>query len=473
MARPAARRKAASPTVLLDPRLFRLTIGAGLALIVLVLLHTTYVNGPSYWHWGWQRLGFWRAYPGVLAAAAPFLLAQYLHERKPSTWILGLGLLMVTAAMLEWNTIVMMADARASDRLWQLVEDTRVTGYYTDALRSQQTIPSIKEWLVAFPDLLSRFNQHGQNKPPGLILYYLFFVRTFSVVTHQAAIAAGLVIGALATAAIPAVFFLVRAFGSTRQAAFLAASAMTLCPGLIVFFPEFDQLYAAATALIIGCWVLALRRQSRWWALGCGLVLTLACFVTFSLLVLGLFMAGAAWYLWWKKGECTLRQVFEYGAIVLGTVAVCYSALWVTLGFNMAATFTVSFENQTSLETSFIRPYPQTIVSDLWDYSLGLGWMSALLFIGALSARDHADAPGQRGFAWLTLGLLGVLAVFAILPGETARVWIFLFPLALPAVGRELRRWSFNQGLGFFAVSFASLAVIGQNMGFFSLTPGT
>lgn len=65
-----------------------------------------------------------------------------------------------------------------------------------------------------------------------------------------------------------------------------------------------------------------------------------------------------------------------------------------------------------------------------------------------------------------------IVAVLALIPVETARVWLFMMPLALPAVGRELARWSDRERAMFFAVAAVTLVVIGQNMTFFSFMPG-
>ena len=440
-------------------------------MIALVALHTPYVNGPYYWVWGWQRLPFWRAWPGLLFAAVPLFLAQLVHDRSatPSRGRLAvaLGCLMMAALVLQLNTLVIAAGRQAPDRLWTLVEDGRVTSYYTDALLTSKVLPQFNNWFAWFPEFIGRLHIHARNKPPGSMLYYLSFARVFSTANHQASSIAGLTLGVIATAAIPAVFFLARALGRSVSAAFFAASAMAVCPGFVLFFPELDQVYAGASALVIGAWVMALRRSSYWWALACGLLLAIICFFTFNLLVLGWFMAGAAIYFWRVARIVSLRRTVEAGTIVVACIVLFHVALRLALHYDVLATFKAAVANQTAFAANVPRPYPQTVLFDLLDYALGLGWMSAVLFVGA---RPRA-AGEDRAFRWLSFSQLFVVAAGALLAVETARVWIFLFPLALPAVGARLSAWSPRQRAAFFAIALVTLVVMGQNMTFFSLSP--
>ena len=441
-------------------------------MIALVVLHTPYVNGPYYWVWGWQRLPFWRAWPGVLLAAVPFFAAQFVHDRAaaPSRTrlIAGLGSLMAAALLLELNTLVIASGRQAPDRLWMLVEDSRVTSYYADALLTSKVLPQLRDWFLWFPEFIGRLHIHSRNKPPGSMLFYLAFARSFSTGNHHASWLAGLTIAVLATAAIPAVFFLARALGRGVPAAFFAASAMAICPGFILFFPELDQLYAAVGALLIGTWTIALRRSSYRWAVACGATLAVACFFTFNLLVLGWFMAGVALYFWRAAHVATLRQVLAAGAIVVSCVVLLHVGLRLTLHYDAVATFKASVANQAAFAANVPRPYPQTVVFDLLDYALGLGWMSALLFV---SARSRAAGGEGRALTWLSGSQLLVVAAGALLAVETARVWIFMLPIALHVVGERLSQWSPRQRAVFFAVALVTIVVMGQNMTFFSLSP--
>jgi hypothetical protein len=193
-----------------------------------------------------------------------------------------------------------------------------------------------------------------------------------------------------------------------------------------------------------------------------------ACFFTFNLLVLGWFMAGVAFYFWRAAHVATLRQVLATGAIVVSCVVLLHVGLRLTLHYDAVATFKASVANQAAFAANVPRPYPQTVVFDLLDYALGLGWMSALLFV---SARSRAAGGEGRALTWLSGSQLLVVAAGALLAVETARVWIFMLPIALHVVGERLSQWSPRQRAVFFAVALVTIVVMGQNMTFFSLSP--
>jgi hypothetical protein len=221
---------------------------------------------------------------------------------------------------------------------------------------------------------------------------------------------------------------------------------MSLRPGLVLFFPEFDQVYATFAALLVGSWVLTLRRHSWRFAAICGLVLRSACFLAFNLLVLGVVMALAALYLWLGAGQTSVRQVLICSAIVAGIGVAFYVLLWLMIGYDVVETFRQSANNQDQLAAVLNRPYPDTAVFDLWDFAMGVGWISAVAFLGALPRRSEVADP-LRAFTWITLLQILIIAVGAFLPAETARLWIFLFPLVAVAVGREIADWSARQRL--------------------------
>jgi hypothetical protein len=78
---------------------------------------------------------------------------------------------------------------------------------------------------------------------------------------------------------------------------------------------------------------------------------------------------------------------------------------------------------------------------DLYDFALGSGYLAVLLVAAALLAqgdRMKCCAPvlsrEMKLLSWSGLALLALIAGSGMLPGETARVWNFLYPVvALPA----------------------------------------
>jgi hypothetical protein len=435
-------------------------------MILLTLLHVSYVNGPPYFVWPWRRLDLAPALPGFAVAALFFFPAQIFYERGPQSRAWCLVALSAAALALQWTSLAIASGGAPLAHLQRLVEDPIVTSYFTDAAQIHAKAPD--GWLRVFPTLLPQLHLHSINKPPGPILYYVAFLEFFAD-PHAAATAGGLLLGFLAAVVIPSVYFVARAVGAGDRSSFLTASAMVLCPGFTLFFPEFDQIYAGMAALMVGTWALALTRSSRIAAVGCGALVTLSTLVTFTLLPLGFVLAAMAVERCAVRRVCAWRRALETGAVVIAIPVAAFVLLKLALGFDIVDTFLVSRHNQALLAERMARPYPDTAIFDLWGFALGVGWMPALLFVRRLSGRSGEDYEGERAFLWTTLSLMVMLAAGALLPAEATRLWIFLCPMVLVATGAQLGQWPLRERMFFFAISFLNVIVIAQNMAFLTL----
>jgi hypothetical protein len=137
--------------------------------------------------------------------------------------------------------------------------------------------------------------------------------------------------------------------------------------------------------------------------------------------------------------------------------------LWLATGFDPIQTFRVSCANQHQMLASIQRPYPWTILFDLTDFALGSSWISMLLVAYWVLSR-----PGQpkRWMGWVCLGQIGVVAATGLLPGETARVWLFLLPLLAVPIGEELASWPIWHKVVCYVTILMITAVMAQNMVF-------
>jgi hypothetical protein len=64
------------------------------------------------------------------------------------------------------------------------------------------------------------------------------------------------------------------------------------------------------------------------------------------------------------------------------------------------------------------------------------------------------------------LGEIAVVAVTALLPGETIRVWMFLLPLAAVPIDRELSRWTPAARMVAYGCAAVVTFAIGRNLQF-------
>lgn len=445
-----------------------LVVLLGGAMIGLVLAHVPNINGPPYWRWPWRRLHAWPLLLLMAAASAPLFLGQWLHERRTKRW-LAIGLVMLSSFAFQMAATSQQFGGMG--RIAEIVNDRIITSYFTIA-RTQVELndqgKSLSSWLEIWPELMAQFPSHGQLKPPGLMLFHVAVIHAFgSGVVGQTM--GGLLIAALATLAVPGTYLLIRLLASDERAAFAGASFMGLCPSLVVFCPMFDQTYPAVACAMVLAWSCAVKKQSTAWAMAFGVVLMLATFMSYILLVPGFFLA--TWTLlharrydaahWIRLGLLSL--------LAIGTVGALYATLYAATGFDPIGTFhTASYFAERSL-IALARPFPKHMAWDVYDFALGSGWISFLLAGFALMHRFASFSPDARRLILLGLGQVAVMASAAILPGEASRLWMLLYPFLMIAVGFELSRWPMPARLTVYALLVLITTVIVQNMLFMNL----
>lgn len=439
-------------------------VGAGAFLFgVLVIAHFPGINGPYYWQWPWRRIPAVRLLWPILAGMVPFGVAQFAHRRDKWSTSSRLMLLCLSVLLLQVAAAGIQSDPFRLTRLWQLIMSPDVTSYFTDAAR----LVDQKELLRTFPDLLPSFHLHSMNKPPGAILFHLTMIKLFG--NHEAAALAGALFIALGAACVaPSTYWFTLSFGGNRDAAFHAASCVTLCTGLILFFPEFDQVYPVLTCGLLGFWVAALRRNRARLAVAAGLVFFLASFLAYSFLVLGAFLgAYTLYHICSHTSRKERLAVVKHLTLAVGAVVFAYLVLWIFARNNPFATFAAAWRNQVQLATMLARPYPTCVLFDLLDFGLGASWIPLALSARYLARRSRTKPDHEFWVVCFCLGQVLIVAFLGILRCETARVWLFMFPLVAAPAGLELARWSFSQRMVAFAGMAFLLFVVLQNMVFF------
>jgi hypothetical protein len=346
-----------------------------------------------------------------------------------------------------------------------IIEEPGSIGYFTHAQEMVQSGRSVRQLLHDYLKLMPTFTLHARNKPPGSILFYVPFVR-WSDGENSAALAAGLCIALLATLSVPATYWLTLELTGERGAAYQAAACMSLCPGLVLFLPEFDQYYPVYSCAMIVLWAKALRTGRPVFAVLLGLLLAFVLFQTFNFLVMGLFLVGLAVLALapspstqgeGKRGPCILRQT----VLACGTVALVYAMLWLWSGYNPVRTLLTGIRLHNQDMPATHRVWPWTIPYDLTDFALGAGWVCPLLAVFCLARRD-----GRRGLILLCLAQLIAVAISGTLAGETARVWLFMLPLLLIPAGLELAAWPRRDRWAAMACLWLLTALLSQNMVF-------
>ncbi len=432
----------------------------------LVLLHVEHINGPWYWLWAWRRLNAW-IYPAMLLAAAPFALAQYLWIRRAQRAALAC---LFAATLLLMLTAIAFQPPTCLRRLTAIVENSINTSYFTDAviLHKQQNI-SVADWLYQYPDIIPLLHLHSRYKPPGPILFYVALVSLLGS-GAAAATAGGIIVALLASAAPLVVYKMCLIYDGEADGAFAAASYLALCPSLILFLPQFDQVYVLFSSILLSLYGVAMLRSRRWILASCamGAILALALFMSYIVLMLGFFFVAFALV---RMADANVGTVIRRGiaaAVIAGGVCIgLYFVLYLLSGFDPIATYHVLARVQSSELIPLKRPFPLHILWDLYDFALGSGWISILLVIFYFARRGSITArgPAARLAQLATLQIL-VVAAAALLPGETARLWMPLLPLLVVPIGMELARWRARDRMIAYACLWLSLAILAQNITF-------
>jgi len=434
----------------------------------LTLAHVKGINGPYYWMWPWRRLQAWKLYPLMALAAVPFFVGQWLYHRNQKV-LIALALAMISTFALELAAI--SQEPLGLGRIGALVENSVNTSYYTAAkvlVHQQQTGIKMSEWLELYPDLLPFMQVHARFKPPGLVLYYVAIIHLFGEGVAGQMIG-GLLIGAAATLAVPATYRLIRTLGRDEQAAFCGASFMALCPSLVLFFPQYDQLYPTLAVLLVLAWTACLGLERDAAAIRFGLLLTLATFMSYILLIVGYFLSVQTILFLARDGRAGLVATLRSAVIAVATVGAVYFALWACWGYDPIATYrSIAFLQEKDL-IHLGRPWPLHMIWDVYDFALASGWISCVLVACLLTSGLRYLSALARTLTLISLSQIAVVAVASFLPGESARLWMLLLPFLMPAIGFELARWRPVDRLAVYLALLMMTTAIAQNMIFLNM----
>ena len=426
----------------------RVTLGLGLVLLVAVMTHAPRVNGPSYWEWPFQRLDWVATFGAVAAASLPLFAARALHARGGARP--GFLLALISSGTALTATAAMGVQPTGLDRMHSLIESPVVTSYYTDALE----LGSEPEWMATYPERLPSLHLHTKTKPPGSVMFYVGLIRVFGEGSVAAAIG-GLLLAIGAALSVPAVFLLARELGESNAAAFEAACVMAVSPSLLLFFPEFDQIFPAMVCVLLIAWRRAVNGSARA-AVVVGLTAVLATFFSYSLMTLGI--AGLLLAVGHLRGA--LKAAVQSAAVATLT----YASLHAVSGFDPIATFRSALANQARFASELDRPYLKGLLSDPWDFAMGAGWLASFI---ALVAVVRAWRAGERtGPAMLVVAQIGAVYFSGLLSVEAARLWLFLVPFVAIPAGRELALWTAEERSATFVVMGLLFAAVTQNMTF-------
>ena len=414
---------------------------------IAVRWHLFSVNSHYYYRWAWQWIDSKTVYSVLIPLAIPFFIGQALYLRRPARTGMALALVTLSTFGLMIGGAVVQKDPPSFSRISDTVESRWSTGYFDTAVRLVHRNISVRELLRRYPTLLDHFYLHPRQKPPGLILFEMLIVHVFGD-GNTGAMVSGWIIAVVASFSVVSTYLFIKCFTESRDVAFFGASYFALCPSLLMFFPDFDPCFPNLTALLAILWALALKKNQMRYAVGLGLAYGVTGLITYLPGVLPIFLVGFTYLQNRSDPQCRWPRIARHVGIAAAAFLVFYLALWAISGFDPVATLRECFRQVNILWDKLINVYhyphhslPWTTFTDLYDFALGSGWISFVLVVFYFrSAMKEGLAPQAR-IALVGVSQFVIIAMAGLLQTESARIWIFMYPMLMLPIGLELARW--------------------------------
>lgn len=433
-------------------------LATGVIPALLALAYFPFVNGAPYWPWR-----YYDGDPTLFGAAALVVWAALawadgrVGAGAPATTPLAVLAVLHVGLILGFTA---MSD-KGLDIVGERVAHPDITSYHTEAVK----IDAVGPWLADYPEELKTMIGHAQTHPPGPILYYRFWNGLLG--PEAGAQWGGVFLALLGGLAIPLLYRLVAIVSGSATAAFAAAAVWTPLPAVVHMLGSFDAVYPLFTMGLAVLWLRACRQGSRTHAAGFGALLCLALLFTHSLLTLGaFFVLSALAPIVFDRGEGGLRRFAQASAIAAAVCIGLFGLLWLAVGYNHVAALLTSIRIQEGLAGAWNRPWRLTVVWDIYDFFLASGWATfGIVALFVVKQFRHRDEDRRvRAFALAALGTILIIDMTGLLRAETARVWLFLQPLAIGVVGIELARWPSGWRTAAYAVLLLALVAIRSRM---------
>lgn len=272
-------------------------------------------------------------------------------------------------------------------------------------------------------------------------LCHLPTVRPLPESMMGAALFCSLFLALLGSLAVVPVYWL-GASGGDRRTGLLAALVFALMPNSLFYYLSLDVVLTTLAALALAGVVHAVREPRAWWAaLGAGLALMLAGFISLGALAIGALVLAypvvAA-----LDGGCDRRTAARVVGLVLGTVAALVVLAWL-LGVPVLTIVRQGLgQHQHGLAGTGHRPRLPWLAMNVVDYVLLAGLPVAVLAAQSLGSRSTAGTLARTA-----AGVMLLLTLSGIVKAETERLWMFFNPAlavaAAAAVGaRATRFWT-------------------------------
>jgi hypothetical protein len=246
----------------------------------------------------------------------------------------------------------------------------------------------------------------------------------------------------------------------SRRASWQAVAFWPAIPALPVFLPKSDCLFPCLAMLFLWLWLTGLGQGSRWRLFLAGLAISFGLTLSLVFLPVG-FLAVLAGF-WQVKYGLPLRSGTAQPAsahksplptpcrltvrepcwklLRAGTIAAVgfflpIVAAWLVGRINLLNVWRLNFHNHAGFYKQFPRSYWKWLLVNPVEFAVAVGLPLALIAAWSVVSNVRRQPLGRYAHLWAGLATISVLWISGKNMGEAARLWIFLTPCVVWAIG--------------------------------------
>ncbi len=378
-----------------------------------------YHSDPFYVFWDPTLALGWAvgALPAALAAAAA-AVALFRSQARP-------GVRMVASAGLLLLLTLAVAALGGGPAAWRA--PLEFTGEYPHGVGQVGDIPS---FLREFPQRLASLPSHATGHPAGVMVLYALLARVWPGLDGAAVLTVAIgCLGVLPVAGL--------ARDELGEDGGRWALALWVLSPMVVLYTATSA--DAVFAVVLSGAALAahrgLVRRSWAWTVAGGALLWAGSMLTYAAALLLVFLLIRAA----GRLRCQPGWVLRWAAATAATVVGLAGLLWLAAGYDPVAAVRSAHAAYQAAPGSAGRPYLLWLVGD----PVAFGGMLGVPLFAALVARAAAVVR-QRAWTSFDAAMLTCLLAassWGFSRGEVERIFLFLVPLALVPVVRQLWAW--------------------------------
>ena len=432
------------------------------AVIVLIRYGSLIIGNVGEWTWGKQNLALGGRTVWYLVFGVFYLIFCYFALKRNLRPAILLPLAIASSVILMLLVLSFRGDWITL--LGGMIRHTGITSYFADAPPAGE----LRGFLSNYSGHLGSLHLHSQTHPPGPIVFFYFIKQlAYSLanfIVIDPAKLSGLVLVFAASLTVVPLYYLIRNFES-KIAPTAGVLLCAIYPSLILFTVEFDQVYPLLFTTIILLYVLGMKKCHALYFVLSGLLLAVSLYFSFLFLAVPLLLLILVILLFFKRSEKTAAYFKATNFITLNAIlAISFLAANILYqvfgGENLYSVYCgTMIYHHLFLSSMSYQPW---LFFNLLDFGLFLGVPIALALILAFGESFYRLINQKKisTLFWLFFLFIVILDLLGKNRGETARIWMFVGPLALAGVSGWFARLEKGKAMAFLTVFLVLVQIL-------------